>query len=264
MPLVTVGCVKGRSGATATSVALAAVLPQAARPLVVECDPAGGDLGLRFSVKWTPGLVALASAARATSRTADPAQSDQLSGYANLLPVGDGVSVVCAPPAGSQTHAAVSLLAANAANVLRPANRTVIADCGRLDPTSAAWPLLGVADVAIVVLRGRIEDAGHLRGLIGDLAEVAGPRLVLLLTAGGVYGPHDIAGNVHHALHEIGLPELRVPVLGPLPYDPKAARLLDGQLPSMRRWRHTPLLRALDSLTGVLTTRATVDSGEPR
>jgi hypothetical protein len=264
MPFITVHGMKGRSGATATSVGLAAVLPEAARAVVVECDPSGGDLGLRFSVPWTPGVVALASAARTASRPDPAVRADLLTVYARQLPIGDGVPVVCAPPAGGQTRAAVSLLAANATNVLRPTDRTVIADCGRLDPASASWPLLGVADVAIVVLRGRIEDAGHLRGLIGDLAEAAGSRLVLLLTAGGVYGPHDIAGNVHHALHELGLPDLRIPVLGPLPYDAKAAQLLDGQLPSMRRWRHTPLLRALDALTGGLTARTTVDSGEPR
>jgi hypothetical protein len=264
MTLITVGCVKGRSGATATSLGLAAVLPETARPLLVECDPAGGDLALRFSVKWNPGLVALASGARATSRPTDPAGSDPLIGYAHLLPVGDGVPAVCAPPAGGQTQAAVSLLAANATNVLRPADRTVIADCGRLDPASAAWPLLGIADVAIVVLRGRIEDAGHLRGLIGDLAELAGPRLVLMLTAGGVYGPSDIGGTIHRVLHELGLADLRIPVLGPLPYDAKAAQLLDGQSPSTRRWRRTPLLRALDTIADGLAARTTADGAVPR
>src|SRR4051812_25475009 len=146
MPLITVHGMKGRSGATATSLGLAAALPEAARAVVVECDPSGGDLGLRFGVPWTPGVVALASAARTASRPNPAAGADLLTTYARRLPIGDGVQVVCAPPAGGQTRAAVSLLAANAATVLRPTDRTVIADGGRLDPASASWPLLGVAD----------------------------------------------------------------------------------------------------------------------
>src|SRR5260221_13270976 len=64
MPLIAQASVKGSPGVTTTCFALAAAWP-AQRRLVIEADPAGGDLGPWLGLPPAPGLTRLAAAARA-------------------------------------------------------------------------------------------------------------------------------------------------------------------------------------------------------
>lgn len=101
--LVAVVSVKGSPGVTTFSLALAARWPVPARTLVVEADPSGGDIALRFSLASTPGLVSLAAAARHSSDSALVWQ------HAQSLP--GGLPVVSAPPDADGARAALSALA---------------------------------------------------------------------------------------------------------------------------------------------------------
>src|ERR1700716_3587109 len=98
--LVAVVSVKGSPGVTTFSVALAARWPAPARTLLVEADPSGGDVGVRFSLASTPGLVSLAAAAR---RSDDPAVVWQ---HTQALP--GGLPVAAAPPEAVRAGAPVS------------------------------------------------------------------------------------------------------------------------------------------------------------
>ena len=94
--------VKGSPGVTTVALALASWWP---RPVVVlEADPAGGDLAVRLGLPEDPGLVGLAAALRRHS------QADLLEHYAQESPL--GIPVVPAPAGARQSAASVSLLAA--------------------------------------------------------------------------------------------------------------------------------------------------------
>src|SRR4051794_10660416 len=107
MALLAVCYVKGRPGATTTALGLAAACAPEAGAVLVECDPAGGDLMRRHRLPPAPGLVGLASAARGESTG-----FHTLARAARDLRIGDrAVPVVVAPSGGAQTRVALSVLA---------------------------------------------------------------------------------------------------------------------------------------------------------
>ncbi len=258
MPIIDVCYVKSRSGSTTTAVGLAAVLPESARPVVVECDPAGGDLTLRHGLRSaSPGLVELATVTR-TGAAAGLGRDggDVLSRYAQPIRLGDrAVEVILAPSGGAQTRVALSVLARPGHGALTRADRTVIADCGRLDFASPTWPLLGIADAVVVLTRGRVEELGHLREHIGELVRQVTGRLVVMLVAGGPYGAADVETYLHrHLTDALELPADGVAVRELLPCDERTAAVLDGSRRAGRRWRRRPLMRALGQLAAELPT----------
>ncbi len=271
MPLIDVCYVKGRSGATTAAVGLAAVMPASARAVVVECDPAGGDLTLRHGLKSSsPGLVELATATRtgghgSGAAIGDADGGDTLSRFAQPIRIGDRtVEVVVAPSGGAQTRVALSVLARPGHGALIPVDRTVVADCGRLDFSSPTWPLLGMADAVLVLARGRVDELGHLREHIGELVRQVTGRLVVMLVAGGVYGAADVQAHLHwHLTERLELPADTVEVRELLPYDERAAAVLEGSRRAERRWRRWPLMVALWQLAAdlPLAGQATVASG---
>ena len=249
MSLLSVLYVKSRPGATTTALGLAAVLPESARPVVVECDPAGGDLAARHGLTMSPGLVELATATR-TGAAANIGEA--LSRYAQHVRLRDRtVEAVVAPSGGAQTRVALSVLARPGHSALTAADRTVIADCGRLDFSSAAWPLVGMADAVLVLTRGRLDELAHLREHVDELVRAAGDRLVVLLASGGVYGSEDITAALSGDGDEIT-------VHGPLPYDERAAAMLEGSRPPGRRWHRRPLMKALGQVAARLPIAASV------
>ena len=245
MPLVAVTYVKGRPGATTTALGLAAVAPADSRPVVVEADPAGGDLMRRLDLAATPSLVDLAAAARGATRTGDAFTAGQ-----QTVAIGEvGVPVVVAPAGGAQTRAALPELTGHGRAVLTTPDRLVIADCGRLAPGSAAWPLLRLADVVLVMVRARTDEVAHLREALAELVDVGAGRLVVLLAAGGVYPAADVAEVLStYVAEELARDPASLGVLGPLPDDRKAAAVLGHELVAGRRWRRLPLMRAYAGL----------------
>src|SRR5205814_884838 len=134
-------------------------------------------------------------------------------------------------------------------------DRTVIADCGRLDFASPTWPLLGMADAVVVLARGRVEELGHLREHVGELVRQVAGRLLVMLVAGGPYGAADVEAFLHRHLTDVhDLPADGVEVRELLPYDERAAAVLEGSRRASRRWQHRPLMRALRQLAADLPT----------
>jgi MinD-like ATPase involved in chromosome partitioning or flagellar assembly len=250
MALLAVTYVKGRPGVTTTALGLAAVAPQQARPVVVECDPAGGDLMRRLELAATPSVVDLAAAARNTTRAEDPFTAGTQEGK-----LGDVVlPVVVAPAGGAQTRAALPELTRADRTVLRTPDRLVVADCGRLYPGSAAWPLVRLADVVVVMVRARTDELAHLREYLADLVDIGARPVVVLLAAGSVYPAAEVADVLTtYLVEELARDPGVLSVLGPLPQDRKAASLLGGDLVAGRRWRRLPLIRAYAGLLDDLT-----------
>src|SRR6266511_4112384 len=230
--------VKSRSGSTTTALGVTALLPEAARAVVVECDPAGGDLTLRHGLRSaSPGLVELATATRTgAAAIPDPDGRDVLSRYAQPIHIGDRtVEVVLAPSGGAQTRVALSVLARPGHGALTRTDRTVM------------------ADAVVVLTRGRVEELGHLREHVGELVRQVSGRLVVMLAVGGPYCAADVEAYLHRHLTDVlDLPPDRVEVRELLPYDERTAAVLDGSRRAGRRWRRRPLMRALRQLAAEL------------
>ncbi len=242
MALIVVGSVAS-GGATTVAVGLAAVLSTRQSPaLLVEADPSGGVLAARHHLRQSPGLVEVAAAARSTS-TPVP---DLLTTYTQPIHIGEQqIGLVAAPPGGDQSRVALTTLQGHR-DILRPPGRTTVVDCGRITPSSAALSVILAADVVLLLARGRLEEIAHLRERARELDRAADLRLTILLTAGGVYGAEDVAEDL------VGPFGRAVPVRGPLPYDERGARVLDGEVAAGRRWRVLPLVAALHTVAAAV------------
>ncbi|QWF81009.1 carbon monoxide dehydrogenase maturation protein [Amycolatopsis sp. CA-230715] len=206
--LIALTSLKSSPGVSTLAVTLAQRWPQAdlTRRIVAECDPAGGDLAMRFGLDPAPGLVSLAAAAR---RASGPAVVWE---HTQLLP--SGARAIVAPPGGAHARAALHTLITAPDGPLLDATAAepgvvVLADCGRADPGSPAEAIARQADALLLVSGARGEDLAHVATRLSELARWT-PRPGLLLSGQGYPTP------------EIER-ELGVPVMGRIPHDPRAA-----------------------------------------
>src|SRR5437879_7557315 len=168
---------KGSPGVTTTCLALAARWPGPARPVVVECDPAGGDLLARFRLPTSPDLLSLAAACR---RGDDPSLLWQ---HTQRLPV--GLPVVAGPIGAEQARAALrELTAGRGSGVLRRAadqpGAVVIVDCGRVDPDSPTMAIIRCADAMLMLAHAPDAELAHVAGKLHQAGGWIRTRLLRL------------------------------------------------------------------------------------
>ncbi|WP_129665723.1 chromosome partitioning protein [Phytoactinopolyspora endophytica] len=236
---------------TTLCLALAATWPTATAEgcVVVEADPAGGDVAARFALPATPGLASLAAAARRAT------EADLVWRHAQTLP--GGLSVVTAPPGADQARAALAAL--ENADLLRRAGDvgTVVVDCGRLDPGSPAVPIVRAADHVLLVTRAHA----------ADLAHVAIRDALTRSISGQV---HMLLAGLGHSTGEVEQ-EIGVPVLARVPEDRRGAATMAGEVaprgfwPARRRLaRYAASIAAdLAALTPPVPATTTDDEGVP-
>lgn len=246
MPLIALASVKASPGVTTTALALAAAWP-AARRLVVEADPSGGDLGAWLGLPPAPGLASLAAAIR---RGHSPGAA-----WRHAQPAGSGLSVVAAPAGGEQAAACLAALTAPMAGTgwlssTSPEEEgVVVADCGRLDPWSPGLAVAAQAAVTLLLVRPRLSELSHLAERVSGLAR-AGLRLGLLLAPEN----NHAAGEPSYPRAEIAA-TLGIAVRGRLPADPRAITALirsRGELTAVRR---LPLAKAVTGLATILASQ---------
>lgn len=209
-------------GVTTAVLAVAAAWPAEREVIVLELDPAGGDLAVRFGLPTEPGLVSLAAAAR---RELSP---ETLREHVQRLP--GGLPVIVAPTSAEQAQAALRVLAERLEPVLRiDAGIDVLADCGRLGPPSPAEPVARRTAVTLLVARPTAAEVAHLRARV-DALRSARCHVGLLLIGDRPYGPDEVAAV------------LGVPVLGVLADDPQGARMLGGRASGPRALRRSSLI----------------------
>ncbi len=232
--LICLGSVKGSPGVTTFAVALALRWPTAdPPPLVVELDPAGGDLGTRWQTHEQPGLAGMVVAARRgplgdggewTQRLAIRAE-----GKESRWPQ---VHAIVAPPADGAAAAVSEFAAAGSAALAGlAAARTVLADLGRLDPDAPQLALLAKADQLLLVVRPTLDQVRHLATRLPVLRQHS-RSIKLLLAGAGPYAAGEIAEH------------LGVPVVGTIPADPSSAAVLSGAAKAPMGWTRRPLLSA--------------------
>lgn len=211
--LIAVCSLKSSPGVTTLATALGARWPQQENPILVELDPAGGDLMTRFRLPDAPGLVTLAAAARGRGGK-DP---NLLAQHTQQLP--GGLRVVLGPVGAEQTRAALSVLAPGGTSPFRRAadqpGTTVIADCGRVDPDSPALPVIRSADAMLLVARPHDDELAHVALKLH--AAQRWSRKPCFVLVGDGYPTKEVCQV------------LSIPVMGRVPLDPKGAAVLCGQ-----------------------------------
>lgn len=175
---------KGAPGVTTAAMLTASMWPRAA--LLVDCDPNGGDVGVRLpGVDGRPldqdrGLLTLLPLAR---RGVDPRA---LLEHAQHVAGGGDVIVGLAGP--EQAAAAEGLWTALAEGFGRLDGHEVIVDVGRLDARSPLVPIVRAADVAVCVLHASVPSVVTTRARLQTLRPALvgvgyGPQLAVLVQA---------------------------------------------------------------------------------
>ncbi|MEW6470656.1 MAG: hypothetical protein AB1679_00090 [Actinomycetota bacterium] len=207
MTLMALTSIKHAPGVTTAALAMATAWSADHEVVVVEADPAGGDLAARLGLPFEPGLVSLAAAAR------HGAASGAV-GHAQLQAMPCGGSVLVGPGSAEQAVAALRELRAGALAGLAGRGDLVVVDCGRWSPGSPTQPLISAADLVLVVTRPTVEGVVHLRSRMAALRREAGDRVAILLVGERPYRAADID-------EAVGLR-----VAGVLADDPRAATAL--------------------------------------
>ncbi len=241
--LVACVSVKGAPGVTTTALAMAAAWPVEAdtgvRPVVVEADAAGGDLGARLGRSHVPGLLDVAAAA-------NRAQPGSVLGAAQELPF--GVRAVLAPAAAVQCQESARLLARDGGRILRggPLDRgTVLVDAGRVADVRRG--LVALADVVVLVAGAGVDALAHVFAVREVFAHL-GDRVVLGVVGPSHYSPGEIASTVG------------VSSVVAVPWEPRSAAVFSGGACGRLRsgWRRSSLLAAGGELAGKVIALAPV------
>jgi MinD-like ATPase involved in chromosome partitioning or flagellar assembly len=220
---------------TTTTVALASAWPVSEDAILVEADPAGGDLAAWFDMTISPSLSTV------VTRVLDGAwpEIERLTRLADT-----GLRIIPAPPRAGEAAQAVGESARSLVPTLATLRSPVIiADTGRLQASPAAHPFVVASAVTIVVHRQAPQSsraaAVRLQRL-ADQLDVLGsvPASVVVAVIGAT--PFDL-GEIESFLAEsVG----SSPVVG-LPIDDLAAAVFGGRTGvSSRRLARLPLMRA--------------------
>ncbi|MCI2240725.1 hypothetical protein MN205_19915 [Kineococcus sp. TRM81007] len=262
MALVSFVSAKGSPGATTTAMLSAALWP--APVLLLDADPAGGDVAARWPTAGGGVLDAergllplLTSARRGLSAEQVLAQAQPASG---------GTPVVCGLGAPEQARAAERSwpsLAAAVLDVTRGAGGTgptdVLVDGGRLGAHPVHLPLLRESTAVVLVVRDDVAGVLHarerLRVLAGALRRGDGllPRVGVVVVGDLQRGDADGSARV---LLEVGE---WVEDFGRLPLDAAGARVFDGARTA--RPERTALVRAGRAVVRAVAAAA---AGRPR
>ena len=229
MDIVPLIAAKGSVGVTTAALTLAAVWPEGrGAPVVVECDPGGGDVAARFGLEVIPGVVSLAAE---LERFGPAGTGDQVGGHTQELP--GGLRVLVAPTSPEEMRLPLERLAEDLPR-LALGEVDLIVDCGRLEASAmrqrtAVLRLIQRCGLMVVVVRPELAALQHLNVWLPTLRSLD-VAILALLSGRGPYSPEEIAQTM----------DLRV--IGALPHDRAAADVVGGA--SGSRPDRSPLFRA--------------------
>ena len=251
MSVFAFGSARHSPGVTTSLLALAAAWPADRQVLVIEADPAGGDLVCYFRLLLEPSLLSLAAAGRSEVTSTDVWE------HAQQLPGDSRVSAVVAPVDPRQVRAALATLTrAGLTSVLSGMDADVLVDAGRLDPDSPAVELFAGADVHVLVGRPTLNQADHLQLRAALLASQDVTPLYLLVVGEGPWSGEELTRGIGAA----GL-------LGVLPEDAHGAAAITAQGRGIRGLRRSALWRSARRIAADLATASatagSVDAHDP-
>jgi MinD-like ATPase involved in chromosome partitioning or flagellar assembly len=229
--IVALGSLKHSPGVTTLALALThAVAERTDRIVLLDADPAGGDVAAYVGTPTEPGLVTLAAACR------HPEAHVDLNSHARPLP--NGGSAVVAPGTPSQAAAALGAIATRVRDAGASDDVAVI-DCGRLAVSSPTLPVIDGAGWLVVLVRPTVAGVSAVVAQAGWLRSLGAANTGLVVQGERPYAASEVEGAT-------GLPVIAV-----APIDMRGAEAAYGALPQ-RAERRTPLGRAARSLADTL------------
>jgi hypothetical protein len=216
--VVALGSVRGAPGVTTAALLLASCLDGT----LVEADPAGGVLAVRYCLAREPGLTTLAAASgRGPARLADHAQD------------AGGLPVLVGPDSPEASEALWRTAGDTLARTIADAPGRVVVDAGRLQRPAA---IVRRADLVVLVARPVAEHLVGAMHTVGSLRVAVDGEVAIVLAGDGPYRTDDLE------------PAAGCRVLAHLPRDPVAAdHLRDGRR-SRARIAQSRLARAVVGL----------------
>lgn len=233
MSIVAIVGGKHSPGTTTLAVALASTASAGKRALLVEADPAGGDIAARAGMQIDPGLLTLAAAGRRGVTEA------LMHGHTQRF--ASGASVLLDPPSPEQAGTALVGLGPSLARVISQREGITFVDIGRWDRTSPATDFVQAADAIVVVFRPTLEGVEHARSRIASLRSF--PAQIVATTVGErPYAPTEVAAALDGVdLHVV-------------PHDPRPAAAIASGVRIDRWLAHSALLRSAAALSERLDT----------
>jgi hypothetical protein len=211
--------------------------------LLAELDPDGGTIGAARAVATDPGLKTLAASGR---HYLSPGLVTS-----NVQALSTSLSVLMSPASPDRCAAALAALnPVGLGETLRSIpGHDVIADCGRLDSSSPALPVVNEADAVIFVVRPTLVDIVGLRGRLETLDLSPGTRAGIVVVNQGQHRVEDVAAA------------FTLPVVGTLEWDPRAALALHegGRLLGRSR-----LTQSAERLAAELASQLVLDGDSAR
>jgi len=244
MAVVAMTSVKGAPGVTTAALALTSAWPVHRRAVLVEADPAGGDIAARFRMSPDPGLASLATGLRHERASGAEGTLTQ-----HVRELSGGVRVLVEPVSRTEARSALEIVADSLPGLAEAEGVDLIVDCGRLVTGDHVSPMLESgtrttvspvarllmhADLVLVVTVGELADLSHVQTML-PLLQTRHASLSILVRSPQVWTNEEI----EH--------ELDVEVVGGLPFDAVSADVLAGRQHG-RRASRLPLLRAATAL----------------
>lgn len=227
MTIVGVTAVRGSPGATSLAVGMGAAWTNlAGDALVVEADPAGGILRLRFDLPGNPSWVSLSADLR-RNRNAGVVMG-------NTVDL-DGSRCLTVPFDPLVAGSVLRRSAAATAELLTEVGPPVVLDLGRLDRTSPSLPLAAAADTVLVVFRPRLDEIQSALYTV-RLVRSLGVNAALVTVGDQPHHPSEVADLAGVAL------------AAALPDDPTMAVAFSGGRYHRPRLRRSTLWRSIMSL----------------
>jgi MinD-like ATPase involved in chromosome partitioning or flagellar assembly len=236
--LVSLISAKGSPGSTTAAVAIVAASGELGGSLVVEADPAGGDIEILTGVTGEPGLLRVANDLR---RHVDP---QVLPAYAVTAP--PGVSAILAPTAGAASASIVDSIADRLGSAFGQLAMPVVADAGRWSATQPSARRVAGSDVVLVVCRPSASSVEHARHLLDRVRQV-NRSVAVLLVGDRPYGPQEVAAV------------LETQVVGALAWDPGGVASLWTEGVS-KRWLRSWLARSARTCVDAIVAAAELEA----
>jgi MinD-like ATPase involved in chromosome partitioning or flagellar assembly len=248
-----VAVVAGKAAPGATTVAVALTLSWPTSVLLVDADPAGGDVMPGLLPGRAPTDVGLLSWLVATRHLPAMDATGAVPGHALALPEAGNAWVLpglqSPSQAGVLTGGGWGRLATTVERCRPVLGRDVVVDAGRLGEGSG-WPVIAACDVVLLVVRptarsvqGAAAAAELLRRRLGDL-----DRVRLVVSGAGQYGAAQVGA-------ELGFD--RGDQVDEIPADPRAAAsLVDGSVATVFGLARTKLIRSAGQLAEQITAAA--------
>ena len=241
--LLVVGAGKAAPGATASAIALTLTWP---RPvLLVDADPAGGDVLPGLLPGRASGEAGLLTWSTQTRRVAALEAITAIGDHVLALPEAPHAWVMPGLASGVQSAGVVaswSRIAQALARVASITGRDVIVDAGRLGESSC-WPVIAAADQVLVAVRGTARSVSATVSALETITRKIGDtdRAWLLLVEAGPYSAAEVSS------------ETTRPVAGSLRQDARAAAALtEGAAMGLGGLRRSRLMRSAAALAGRL------------